>query len=337
MPECGSQIILCNLPVRFDTYSGCSHGCKYCFANRKTDISKIRVKESAQSLLNFIKGKRSRETAWADWDIPIHWGGLSDPFQPVEKHYKVSYDALKIFAETKYPFVVSTKGRLISDPEYIDLLKETNSVIQISLVSETFDKIEPGAPPFKERLNMIEKLVKETGKRIIIRVQPYVRTVKDELITNLKRYADKGVYGITIEGIKLLTKASGFVKVGSDFCYPVEDLKKDFLEIREECHKQHLRFFCAENRLRYMGDDLTCCGTEGLEGFKPNKANLNYFLYKPDEFGYTKAMEKPGSGGPFRVLRQDILGTYLEKNSYKENFEHAITDKKMLEIMGYKE
>ncbi len=31
MPECGSQVILCDLPVRMDTYKGCSHNCKYCF------------------------------------------------------------------------------------------------------------------------------------------------------------------------------------------------------------------------------------------------------------------------------------------------------------------
>ena len=39
--KCGSQIILCNLPVRFDTYRGCSHGCRYCFAQKKNDISHI--------------------------------------------------------------------------------------------------------------------------------------------------------------------------------------------------------------------------------------------------------------------------------------------------------
>jgi len=152
MPDCGSQIILCNLPVRFDTYSGCSHGCKYCFATKKKDISKIKVQETAKNLLNFINGKRDRVTTWVDWNIPIHWGGMSDPFQPVEKKFRASYEALKVFAETKYPFAVSTKGRLVADPEYVELLKASNVVIQISLVSRTFDKIEPGAPPFDERL-----------------------------------------------------------------------------------------------------------------------------------------------------------------------------------------
>ena len=33
--KCGSQIVLCNLPIRFDTYVGCSHGCRYCFVQKK--------------------------------------------------------------------------------------------------------------------------------------------------------------------------------------------------------------------------------------------------------------------------------------------------------------
>mgnify|MGYP000794743264 CR=1 FL=1 len=42
--KCGSQIILCNLPVRFDTYRGCSHGCRYCFAQKKNDIIRVEMR-----------------------------------------------------------------------------------------------------------------------------------------------------------------------------------------------------------------------------------------------------------------------------------------------------
>lgn len=115
--KCGSQIILCNLPVRFDTYRGCSHGCRYCFAQKKNDISHIERDESVDGLRSFIEGKRGNETEWCDWNIPIHWGGMSDPFQPVEKQIRASYECLKLLAKTKYPFVVSTKGRLIAEPE----------------------------------------------------------------------------------------------------------------------------------------------------------------------------------------------------------------------------
>ena len=64
MPECGSQLPLCDVPIRFDTYKGCTHACSYCFVNRNYDIKNIEMGESAQSLTNFIKGKRSLVTSW---------------------------------------------------------------------------------------------------------------------------------------------------------------------------------------------------------------------------------------------------------------------------------
>ena len=72
MPDCGSQVILCGLPIRFDTYRGCSHLCKYCFAQRKVELRNIKTNETAVSLRAFIEGKRTQDTNWCDWSIPIH-------------------------------------------------------------------------------------------------------------------------------------------------------------------------------------------------------------------------------------------------------------------------
>lgn len=57
--KCGSQIILCNLPVRFDTYRGCSHGCRYCFAQKKNDISHIERDESVDGLMQEELAKKT--------------------------------------------------------------------------------------------------------------------------------------------------------------------------------------------------------------------------------------------------------------------------------------
>ena len=108
MPDCGSQIVLCDVPIRFDTYKGCSHGCKYCFVYRKYDISKIKKAEGKEALISFIKDKRVQETSWCDWNIPLHWGGVSDTLQHIERKMRNSLECLKVFAQTKYPFIVST-------------------------------------------------------------------------------------------------------------------------------------------------------------------------------------------------------------------------------------
>lgn len=82
MPNCGSQCWLCDLPIRFDTYKGCTHDCKYCFVRRKSGLE-VELGETIKALIPFIQGKRTKGTAWCDWDIPIHWGGDERPVPTV--------------------------------------------------------------------------------------------------------------------------------------------------------------------------------------------------------------------------------------------------------------
>lgn len=335
MPKCGSQCFLCNLPVRFDTYKGCSHGCKYCFAKKFLDISKIKVDEGPKALKDFINGKRNIETRWCDWNIPIHWGGMSDPFQPCEKIHKVSYECLKIFAETQYPFVVSTKGKLIIEKEYLELIEKCNCVVQISAVCSSYDKLDIGAPTFEERIKMAE-IVASKGKRVIIRMQPYMHEVFKEVYNNLEKIAEAGAYGVIIEGMKFKKKKKGLVKIAGDYCYPYNLIKNDFLKLKEKAHKVGLKIYAGENRIRSLGDSLTCCGVDGLDGFVPNKFNYNYLL-KGEKIVPTKQMKKEKTGGPFSAFDMTTLGERrVRANSFAFNMIDYYKNKKDLinDIMG---
>jgi DNA repair photolyase len=335
MPKCGSQVILCDLPIRFDTYQGCSHGCKYCFSNRKIDIKNIKVFEKKDSLINFINHKRNSETAWCDWDIPLHWGGMSDPFQPIEKEYRNSFECLKVLAETKYPFVVSTKGILLMEDDYFNLFKNANGVLQVSLCCEKYDELEPFAPKFKERLKLVEKISK-INKRVVIRIQPYIINFHKQILNSLNLFQKAGAYGVIVEGIKLFKKVDGFVKLGGDYVYPLEVLKPRFIELKDVAHSLGLKFYSGENRLRYMGDSLTCCGIDGLEGFKHNNYNLNHYLFDKDNYKETDAMKIQGRGVYcFKALSQDTVSTrFFKTKSFKEIMDIYTKDKKTLEIYG---
>ena len=68
MPRCGSQVVMCDVPIRFDTYVGCTHSCQYCFTRRKLDDrigqeAEIETGEGVQSLENFINGDRRGEVS----------------------------------------------------------------------------------------------------------------------------------------------------------------------------------------------------------------------------------------------------------------------------------
>ena len=333
MPRCGSQVILCDLPMRIDSYYGCSHKCKYCFTLRK-GARPIEMGESPKALLGFIEGKRNTESRWCDWDIPMHWGGVSDPFQPIEGKYKRSLALLKVFAATKYPVIFSTKGKIVAAPEYLDLLRKCNVVGQVSMLSPQYDKMEPGAPSYLERLRIVENLI-PVCKRVNVRLQPYTVDIFDDVIESLGAYANLGVYGVTIEGIKVWYKQKGLVRVAGDYVYPKAVLESHYQKIKTEAHRVGLKFYCGENRLRDMGDSLCCCGSAGLDGFTENKANLNHFFFD-DGIKYTKKMEEPDTGYVFKTLFQNVLGTkILAKASYREMMEGVSKTKAALEIFGF--
>jgi len=333
MPSCGSQTVLCELPVRFDTYKGCSHNCSYCFVRRKAELRDPKPSEGTKALKSFIDGKRAQDTVWCDWEIPLHWGGMSDPFQPCELEYKNSWECLKIFADTQYPVVFSTKGYVAGMPEYLDMFKRCNVVSQVSMVSPHFDKLEPGAPTFQERLEMLPGLAKNT-KRLIVRLSPYTLGLADDVCSHLQAFKDAGVYGIEIEAMKRANKKPGMVKVAGDWCYPIDALRKEFSQIRHEAKSIGLTFYSGENRLRGMGDDTCCCGVVGVPGFKPNRANLNR-LVVGEEIEYTDGMRKENSAVAFKGMFQSTAGSrYLRKQSYSDVMDLVAKTKTYLYAMG---
>ncbi len=330
MPRCGSQMPICDVPIRFDTYLGCSHGCKYCFVHRKSDIKKIKVFESAIALKNFIDGNRTKETKWCDFNIPLHWGGVSDPFQPIELKEKRSLSCLNVFQETNYPFIVSTKGKAIIEDEYLDLLSNCNCVVQVSIVSDKYDKLETGAPSFKERIKIIQVLVKKV-QRVNVRVQPYMREVREDVLKTIDICADIGVYGVTFEGMKFIKKKRGLIRNGSDFVYPKKKLEYDFNILKDRCHVNDLKFYSGENRLRNMGDSLCCCGVDGL-GFDVNIANLNHYIFDNKNFKYSSAMSLKGNTSGFKATfgQNTVCGKTLKQMSYKDVMEEVVNNKKIV-------
>lgn len=317
MIDCGSQVVICDLPVRLDTYEGCEHDCLYCFARRKKGIDSIKVLRSVATLKDFIKGKRTINTKWCDWDIPLHWGGMSDPFQPCESEFRESYRCLEVFAESGYPFIVSTKGSLIAKGEYLELLEKCNAVVQISMACSKYDKFEKGAPPFEDRLKVLEA-VSPSCKRALVRIQPYFTDVLQDVLNNLPRFKAAGAHGVIIEGMKFIKPKAGLLKCGGDYVYEKAVLQRHFEKIRAGAHANGLAFYVAENRLRSMGDSMTCCGCEGVEGFTPNRFNLER-IYNMVDFAPTSTMCKRGTAKCFNSVWQRAgVSQALKEHSFAE-------------------
>ncbi len=71
MPTCGSQIVICDLPIRFDTYFGCTHQCKYCFAVKKNyKMKDVQKNETHKRLIDIINPTSKTVDALMRLELP---------------------------------------------------------------------------------------------------------------------------------------------------------------------------------------------------------------------------------------------------------------------------
>src|SRR5579863_2355968 len=98
-------------------YRGCEHGCVYCYA-RPTHAylglspgldfeSKLFVKDGAAALLE-------KELAAPKYrPAVIALGANTDPYQPIERQYRITRSVLEVLARTNHPVGIVTKSNLI--------------------------------------------------------------------------------------------------------------------------------------------------------------------------------------------------------------------------------
>ena len=107
-------------------YRGCCHGCIYCDSRSNCyniiDFDRVRIKKDCIPILEKqLKSKRHSGV--------IQIGAMSDTYNPFEKKYEVTREALKLIDKYGFGVAIATKSDLILRD--IDILKnylEDNSI-----------------------------------------------------------------------------------------------------------------------------------------------------------------------------------------------------------------
>jgi len=141
-------------------YVGCEHGCTYCYARfmkRFTGHKEawgefVDVKINATNLLQREIKKKRVGRVWIS--------GICDPYQPLEKKYKLTRRCLEILLKHGWPVTVQTKSPLVlRDMESLRKFNELEVGLTITTANENIRKIfEPNSPPIKERIETLGKL-----------------------------------------------------------------------------------------------------------------------------------------------------------------------------------
>jgi DNA repair photolyase len=178
-------------------YRGCEHGCSYCYARPAHAYmglspgldfeSKLFIKPNAAALL------REELTAPKYSPRTIALGANTDPYQPIEKQYRITRGIIEVLAEFKHPFGIVTKNHMVTRD--IDLLAPlaAQGLVKVALSITTLDgklarAMEPRASTPAKRLAAIEAL-SAAGIPTVVMIGPIIPGLNDHEIENILKAA----------------------------------------------------------------------------------------------------------------------------------------------------
>ena len=173
-----------------NAYRGCEHGCVYCFA-RPThayhDLSpgldfetRLFAKPQAAELLRQTLARPKYRPR------PIAMGTNTDPYQPIERDWRITRQVLEVCLDARHPVTITTKSdRVLAD---LDLLTEMaeHRLVAVAISVTSLDpvlsgKLEPRAASPAKRLAALGKLV-EAGIPTHCSIAPVIPAITDEYI-----------------------------------------------------------------------------------------------------------------------------------------------------------
>ncbi len=206
-------------------YRGCEHGCAYCFA-RPTHAymglspgldfeTRLFAKPNAARLLE-------KELARPGYQVrTMAIGTNTDPYQPIERRYRIMREILEVLERTSHPVGIVTKSALVTRD--IDILARMaeRGLTKVALSVTTLDRrlaraMEPRAATPERRLEALRQL-SAAGIPTTVMVAPVIPALNEaEIERILEAAAAAGV------------REAGYVLLRLPL--EVRDIFKEFLE-----------------------------------------------------------------------------------------------------------
>jgi DNA repair photolyase len=168
-------------------YRGCEHGCVYCFARPTHSFmglspgldfeSKLFAKPDAARLLD----KELSKEGYQPRTLAI--GTNTDPYQPIEKQYRIMREILEVLEARGHPVGIVTKSALVTrDIDILSRMAE-RGLAKVALSVTTMDRMlartmEPRASTPTKRLEAIRQL-SDAGIPASVMVAPIIPGLTD--------------------------------------------------------------------------------------------------------------------------------------------------------------
>jgi DNA repair photolyase len=210
-------------------YRGCEHGCIYCFA-RPTHAfhdlspgvdfeSRLFAKPDAAKLLHAALSRPGYEPG------PIALGTNTDPYQPIEEHWRITRSILELLLECRHPFTITTKSdRVLRDMDII-VPAARLGIASVALSITSLDPaihrtLEPRAAAPRKRLAAVKALA-EAGVPTHVAIAPVIPHVTDhELEAIVEAAAAAGARGAFFLPVRLPHEVAPLFRAWLDAHHP---------------------------------------------------------------------------------------------------------------------
>lgn len=188
-------------------YRGCSHGCRYCYVREYPNAF-----HPPESWGGWIAPKlNAPELLWSQrhrlHNATVFLSTATDPYQPIEREYRLTRACLRILLELATPrVIVHTRSPLVIQD--LELLREFGSRLSVGFSIPTDDDtvrqiVEPKAPPIPTRWATVERLARG-GIDVGLAVTPLMPV--DNAQTFARRASSSGVSSAWVGRLRLLER-----------------------------------------------------------------------------------------------------------------------------------
>jgi DNA repair photolyase len=193
------------MPFRWtlNPYRGCTHACEYCYARKYQRHLELGTGDDFSSVI-FVKTNLAERLAaelrrprWTRETVAV--GTATDPYQPIEGHYRLTRRCLEVLVSHETPFHIVTKGPMVVRD--VDVLREAarRAGCRVYLSVPSVDDagwaaLEPGTAPPRQRLRAVRQLTDagiEAGV-LMMPLVPGITTSRSAIAATLDAIADSG-------------------------------------------------------------------------------------------------------------------------------------------------
>jgi DNA repair photolyase len=186
-----------------NAYRGCTHACHYCFARRYQTQFELGPDDHFSTVIfvktNLVEVLRREldKPAWIREQVAV--GTATDPYQPIEGHYKLTRGSLEALLVGRTPVGLVTKGPMVvRDADLLaEIGRQVGCTVCVSVPTvdeDAWRALEPGTAHPLQRLRAV-RILRDAGVNAGVLMAPVVpgfTTQPSKLDATIKAIADHG-------------------------------------------------------------------------------------------------------------------------------------------------